>query len=524
MLSAPAEPTVDTIRGSTLPRLWTPPLVTGPPGPCVCGCALTDETTYGFRLIAFADALGFTFDPWQRFLAIHLGELLPDGRPRFRTLLIIVARQNGKTLFARILVLFWMFIQRAGLTIATHLDRGEAKKSWQATVDIAEADEWLSLELPAYHQRLQPGEEDFWNHHGSHYVFKAPNRRAGRGSTINRAHVDEIREHTTREAFAAVVGGMRADKFAQLVATSNQGYADGVVLKSLREAALRFIRTGKGDRRLGLIEWSAKEGSRPNDLRALAQANPDLGNRVDVESLLADAETAMAEGGEALDEFFTEYMCLAREARNPAIDAELWAARGPQPDRPAVRLADHRTRLALCLDLSRDGKRATLAGAVVIDGVVHTGIIAGWESVAAMRRELPGIIEAVKPRALAWFPNGPTAAVIVELGKPRPGTTVKRWPRLMKLTPITTETPAVCMGFASVLDAAELYHDGHDLGTDHVGNATKQERGAVWVFDRRGDGYIDALYAMAGAVHVARSMPPPLVPVRDPKGVGSKGK
>lgn len=530
MRTAQAEPDVDTIRGSVLPRLWTPPLVTGPPGDCPCGCALTDATSYGYRLIEFAEAIGWPFDPWQQFLSIHAGELLPDGRPRFRTLLIIVARQNGKTVWARVLILFWMFVQKAGLTVATNLDRGEAKKSWQTTVDIAESVEWLRVELPAYHQRLQPGEEDFWNDHDAHYVFKAPNRRAGRGRTINRAHLDEIREYLNRDAFGAITGGMRADRYAQLVATSNQGYSNAVVLRSLRSAALRFIQTGQGDRRLGLIEYSAPEGSRPSDLRALAMANPDLGNRVDAESLLADALTAEAEGGEALDEFFTEYMCISREILNPAIDMSVWTDRGARTDRPALRLADHRDKLAVCLDVSKDNGHVTLAGAVLLDGVVHTGIIAGWESTAAMRAELPTIIETIRPRVLAWFPNSPTAAVMVELAKPKRGTTTgKRWPpRLVKLSEITSETPAVCMGFTEQIDSDELRHDAHALGTAHVGNAVRQPIGNRWVFDRRGTGHIDALYAMAGAVHEARALPPPLVPIREPKSkttnVATQGK
>lgn len=520
MRAVAAAPTVDTIRGSVLPRLWTLPLVTGPPGDCPCGCALTEYTSYGYSLIEFAAAIGWPFDPWQQFLSIHAGELLPDGRPRFRTLLIIVARQNGKTVWARVLILFWMFVQKVGLTVATNLDRGEAKKSWQTTVDIAESVEWLRVELPAYHQRLQPGEEDFWNVHDAHYVFKAPNRRAGRGRTINRAHLDEIREYANRDAFGAITGGMRADRYAQLIATSNQGYANAVVLRSLRAAAKRFIETGQGDRRLGLIEYSAPEGSRPSDLAALAMANPDLGNRVDAESLLADALTAEAEGGEALDEFYTEYMCIAREVRDPAIDMTMWADRGPRAERPALKLAEHRDRLAVCLDVSKDNGHVTLAGAAVVDGKSHAGIIAGWDSTAKMRAELPGIIAKIRPRVVAWFPDSPTAAVMVELAKPRRGTvTAERWPPLrVKLVPITTETPAVCMGFAEQIESDDLRHDGHALGTAHVENAIRQPRGNLWVFDRRGTGHIDGLYALAGAVHEARALPPPLVPIRSPRG------
>jgi hypothetical protein len=161
-----------------------------------------------------------------------------------------------------------------------------------------------------------------------------------------------------------------------------------------------------------------------------------------------------------------------------------------------------------------------LAGAAVLDGKVHTGIIAAWESTATMRRELPAIVEQIRPRVLAWFPNSPTAAVMVELSKVRRGTEAgKRWPpRLVKLSEITSEAPAVCMGFSEQIDTDELRHDGHVLGVAHVGNAVRRPRGDVWVFDRRGAGHVDALYAMAGAVHEARALPPPLVPIRGARG------
>ena len=293
-----------------------------------------------------------------------------------------------------------------------------------------------------------------------------------------------------------------------------------MILRELRDAALRFIQTGVGDHRLGLIEWSAPDGSRPSDLAALAMANPDLGNRIDPEALLADALTAEAEGGDALDDFYIEYMCIAREVLNPAIDSGIWAERGPKTDRPAIKLAEHRDRLAVCLDVARDNGHVTLAGAVLLDGVVHTGVIAGWESVAAMRRDLPDVIDKIRPRVLAWFPKSPTAAVMVELGTARRGTTTaKRWPpRLVKLSEITTETPAVCMGFAEQIDSDVLRHDGHALAAAHVGNAVRQPLGSLWVFDRRGTGHIDALYAMAGAVHEARALPPPPPPLRAVRG------
>lgn len=81
-----------------LPRLWTRPLATGR-GQCPCGCSLSPANSYGFAVIRFAnEVLRAPLDLWQAWLVIHAGEIRPDGRPRFRKLLIIVARQNGKAL------------------------------------------------------------------------------------------------------------------------------------------------------------------------------------------------------------------------------------------------------------------------------------------------------------------------------------------------------------------------------------------------------------------------------------------
>lgn len=508
------------IRGSVLPRIWTPPLVTGPPGDCPCGCALTPENSYGYGLIRFAELIGWPFRPYQKFLSIHAGELLPDGRPRFRTLLIIIARQNGKTLWARVLILYWMFIEQHALTVATHADRPKAKRSWFRVIDMAERIPLLAAELPDPHIVRQISEEDFWNIHGAHYLFGAPNSRVGRGETVDRGLLDEIREHKTRAALTAVQGAMNAVAHAQLVVISNQGDRNAVVLKGLREAALNYIQTGRGDPRAGLIEYSSPEGSRPTDPAALAQANPEYGASVDAEALLGMALTAEMAGGDDLDTFKIEYMCMAIDLLKAAIDMQQWRDRGPQEGRERVDLAAHRDKLALCLDVSIDGQHVTLAGAALLDDLVHAEIIKAWDSTAAARRELPALVAKLRPRALAWLPGGPAAAIIVELTRPKTkpvnadGQPIRWPPPRVKLHEITSEATAVCMGFAEQIDSDELRHDGHPLGVAHVGNAIALPRGDGWVFARRGAGHVDALYAMAGAVHVARTLPPPPPPLK----------
>lgn len=498
MSSAPAGP-----LGSPVPRLWTPPLR-----------ELTPETSYGFDLIDFArDTLATPFDPWQEWLAVHVGELLPDGRPRFRTVLILVARQNGKTTFGRALVLYWMFIERIPLTLNTSTDRSYAKRFWTEICETAADNEWLNCDLGADAQRKTIGEESLKTMFAAELIFAANNGRAGRSTTLHRWLADELREHRTRAAWDSASKAMNAVRTAQAVAITNQGDNEAVVLDSLRAPAVQFIETGAGDPRLGLFEWSAPDGADPEDPAALAAANPNYVHRLDPEALQADARRAKAAGGEELTGFRTEVLCQRVTLMDPAIEPDAWTDGGT--DEP-VNLAEHRRYVALCVDVALDGSHATLAAAALLDGVVHTEIIEAWDGFGctkALRAALPDVVRRVKPRALGWMPNGPAASVAAALAAakgPRRGV----WPpHGVELIAITAETASVCMGLAEVVRSGELVHPKDPLQTAHVEAAQKLWQGDRWVFVRRGAGPIDGAYATAGAVHLARTLPAPRSPL-----------
>jgi phage terminase large subunit-like protein len=214
--------------------------------------------------------------------------------------LAIVARQQGKSLLMRVLILYWMFVEQQPMTLATSTDRSYAKKAWSDTCDAAKDNPHLAAELPPRPQVLQVGEEEFRNIHGAKYRFAATNRRAGRSLSIDRLVLDEIREHANFDAWGASTNAMNARPAAQCIAVSNQGDDTSVVLDDLRNGAQHFIDTGEGDPRRGLFEWSAPSGSDPLDLRALALANPSLGRRTDADSLLGAARSAVKAGGEQL--------------------------------------------------------------------------------------------------------------------------------------------------------------------------------------------------------------------------------
>lgn len=491
------------VRGKTEPRLWTKPLR-----------ELTPETSYGFGVIEFAQLIGRPLDPWQCWAVIHMGELLPDGRPRFRKLLILVARQNGKTELLVVLALYWLFVERVATVLGTSTKLDYAAESWRKACRIARRSLPLSREVPRRGGiRKVNGEQHLWRatdeeqelDTGSRYKIAASNDEGGRSLTIDRLVLDELRQHHDYSAHDASVPATNAVPDAQVIGISNAGSEKSVVLNDWRKAALDFIETGDGDERMGLFEWSAELGSSPLDIEALAQANPNLGYRIDPDALLGDARTALAAGGEKLTGFQTENMCMLVRVMDPAVDPAGWARCEDHGD-----LSEVRSRVQLCVDVSLDEEHATLVAAAMLpDGRVRVETVAAWSgphATKAMRRDLPGLVAKVRPQRFGWLPAGPSAAIAAAMA----GT----WPAGVTVDEIRSETTAVCMGLAELVRSGELAHSGDDLLTAHVTAVEKLRSGDAWRFTRRGTGHCDAAYATAGAVHLARTAPAPVGQIR----------
>ena len=507
------------VLGSVTPRLWTPPLVTGPPGPCGCGCALTPDTSDGFDWVEFArDSLRREPFPWQRWTAIHGGELLPDGRPRFEYVFVIVARQNGKTELPVMLSGYWMFVQKVPLILGTSTKLDYAKESWKKLTSLVNKspDQSVRDQLPKPKwTRETNGEQECWTRNESRYKIAASNEEGGRSLTVHKGICDELRQHHDYSAWGALVPAMEAVWDRQLWAMSNAGSARSVVLNEARAEALEFIKTGVGNWRAGWFEWSAPEGSDPEDPHALAMANPQFNRTIDGESMLLRAATAKRRGGKALVMFQTESMCINVPEENPAIDAAAWGDNRVPGTLDAVR-----DRLALVFDVSLDGEHGTLTAAGVLpDGRARLEPIAAWTFGAAehgmnvMIKELKEHVRRIKPAAFGWLPNGPAAAYAADLTeKGRDGKPVRpRWlPAGTRMEEIRKDLPAVCMGFEKEVSAGTVVHSGDPLQDAHVLGAQRLQMGDRWVFVRRGGGHCDAAYAGAGALHLARTMPAPV--------------
>lgn len=506
----------DVVRGSTTPRLWTPPLR-----------ELTPETSYGFELCGFADDIGTPFDPWQRWVAVHMGELLPDGRPRFRIVVILVSRQNGKTFFGKVLSAWWLFVDLPGsryspdepLTVLAISSKVEyAKEILEGTLAISQNSPLLAAELPpgAYYRGV--GEQRVSTINNTRMKIAAANDSAGRSLTVDRLLIDELRKQQTFTAWAAAEPTTSSVPGSQIVCLTNQGDAKSVVLDAHRKAALEFIETGKGDSTIGLFEWSAPDGADPTDVEALAASNPNLNSpdgRNPLSNLMGNALRAKAAGGEELAKFRTESMCQRVHVLDPAIDPDKWDDCG---DADMPELVTWRDRVAAFLDVSLDQKHATLIGCAWVDEVAYLETIKAWNGegcTAEVRRDLPGLVRTVRPRVFGYLPGGPAASIAVALSKPRKGK-ARRYglPPGVKVEAITSDVVQVTMGFADLVTAQQVVHPEDPMMTAHIKAAQKLWRGDGWVYARKSAGPIDGAYAAAGAVHLARNLPPARGPLK----------
>ena len=504
------------MHGRTVPRLWTPPLR-----------ELTPDTSEGFDQVKYArDVLGRPMLPWQEWEMIHAGELLPDGRPRFRIVVTEVARQNGKSEIPVVLAPYWMLVDEYELTLATSTKLEYAKDLWDKSRKLLLRNDGLRdlLGSPRWYVRGN-NLTDMWSaDERCHYRIAAANDEGGRSLTIDRAVADELRQHKDYAAWSAMEPAA-SHEWSQIRAFSNAGDDTSVVLNDLKASAVAFIRwteatpdwrdrldEAPGDYRLGLLSWSAPEDADPEDEEALLQANPRVGYGRNLEDLKLEARRAKEKGGEALVTFKTEKMCINVPNMQPAINPQAW-----RDCRFPGSLTAARSRVVLCVDVAPDGLHASaVAAAVLPGGKVRVETVAAWDSAYAMEQALPDLVAKIKPRALGWFPNGPAAAVAAALAdRNKAGQARRPWPpRGMTVEAIKFEVPAVCMGFAKEVEAGQIAHSGDPLQDEQIEGAEKLQRGAVWTFARTDEGHVDDVYAMAGAVHLARTLPAPVGAIR----------
>lgn len=374
-------------KGKETPRIYTPPLR-----------ELTPDTSIGFEVIEFAeDVLKITLMPWQKWLLIHALEVKDDEedgwRLRFRNVQVLVGRQNGKTTLGSVVALFFLYQLEVGLVLGTAQDVSNAEDTWQMCVDIAESNPELSEAIK--HTWYTNGSKRLQLYGNRDYRVRASNRKAGRGKSADLVLLDELREHQTWDAWAALSKTGMARKNSLLWCMSNAGDGTSVVLRHFRIRA--HARLGDPDgivaalgesetpadvtadsSALGIFEWSAAPDAAPDDIDAWAQANPSLGYTMDLETIRASY------ADDPPDVFKTECLCQwVTSTIAPPFPVDAWDAGKDEKSRIEKNAA-----LWWGVDISSDRTKSAIAvcgkrkdGDWHIELVEYrsgTGWLAGW--------------------------------------------------------------------------------------------------------------------------------------------------
>ena len=300
------------MKGKTEPRIWTAPMR-----------ELTAETSLGFAAIEYARTiLCMELYPWQEWALIHMleivGDLEHEWRFRYRTVVIMVSRQNGKTEISKVIASFFLNVLCVEAVFGTSLSMDKAEEVWEAVILEQETHKALASEIQTVARRN--GGKKLVLTGLRTYKVGAPTRRAGRGDANDLVMLDEVREHRDWETWSAAVASTNAKPNGLVMCFSNAGDPDSIVLRQLRSQALEKINGTKakdfgGDvdsDSLGWFEWSSPDNAETDDMEALAQANPALGyGRLTERALLSNRETFPE------NKFRSECMCQQVETILP---------------------------------------------------------------------------------------------------------------------------------------------------------------------------------------------------------------
>lgn len=442
------------LLGATSPRLFTAP-----------ARPLTRKTSLGFEACDFVEkVIGDTLLPWQRWLFEHALELDESGdRFRFRTVLVLVGRQSGKSTWAKYLALWRMYADDAKLVLGTAQNLDVSEALWKQAVETAEDSPVLRKQIVQV--EMSSGRKTLHLKGGRAYKVQSANRRGGRGMSGDLVLLDELREHQTWDAWSAVSKTTMARPRAQLVCLSNAGDDNSVVLNDLRERALQSV--DDPDASIGLFEWSAPDGCPTDDPAMWAYSTPSLGYTIQAESI----RSAHATDPDWV--FRTEVLCqrvrLGVDSPLPLWDERKDVSAKPDPDWPT----------AFAVDVSWDRSTAWIAAAVRRpDGRFHLEVVAHGQGTEWVCTWLQERLERWSPVAVCVQQTGAPASTLVDELTDTLGTALVR--------PMSGPDMAKASGMLFDLTTeAAIVHPGQEQLDAAAAVAVVRPIGEAWAFDRK---------------------------------------
>ena len=224
--------------------------------------------------------------PWQRLVADVGGELLEDGRPAFREVVVTVPRQSGKTQ----VVLAWE-VQRA---VGWADSLGPQRIVYSAQTGNDARKKLVEDQFPLLRPRLRDlgivkmtqgmGAEGVVWANGSRLVLLANSEDSGHGKTVDLAVKDELFADRDFRRDQALVPAMSTRSHGQMLTASTMGTADSLALIAKVEQGRAAAEAGKTTG-IAYFEWSATLEDDPADPQTWWSCMPALGRTIGLEAV-----------------------------------------------------------------------------------------------------------------------------------------------------------------------------------------------------------------------------------------------
>jgi hypothetical protein len=318
--------------------------------------------SYGIDFIEWCESIGYLLLPWQQFLAHEICKVTEDDKWFFKEVGVIISRQNGKSTFMQLMILWRMFALGQKLQVHTaHKLTTSSEIFWKIDDTIQSHAKLVDDFGKKYESK---GSQEIKLKSGGRYLVRA-NNSASRGiAAPDTIYMDEVREFHDDEVWSSLRYTQMATPNPQTLIFSNAGDQHSIVLNRLRERGLAAA--AGADDRIGWFEWSAEPGCDIRDRDAWAQANPSLGYTISIENL----EAAMSDEESIVR---TELLCQWVSVVNPAINPSNWNA-GAKKD---LKL-DREALTWMAIDLSPNRQEGSLVAAQQEGDNINVVLLQTW--------------------------------------------------------------------------------------------------------------------------------------------------
>ena len=258
---------------------------------------------------------------WQKALvSVVFGIVDSDGVRQFREVVVIIARKNGKTLFASAIIAYCVFMDgeygAKVFCVAPKLDQADlVYNAFRQSVDME----------PELKEMVRPRKSDLYIAETNSSVKKiAFNAGKSDGFNPHLTVCDEIASWPGDKGlkqYEVMKSALGARKQPIVLSISTSGYVNDGIYDELMKRSTRFLLGDSKERRLAPFLYMIDDIEKWNDINELRKSNPNLGVSVSVDYLLE--EIAVAEGSLSKKaEFLTKYCNIKQNSSQAWLNTQ----------------------------------------------------------------------------------------------------------------------------------------------------------------------------------------------------------